>query len=106
MTVREYIEKKNELTLKYAGVKIVPEEQIVDMEPVELGSIPSACPYCLKYYGNDCEGCPMDEAGNNCIDSDSTWMKFVRIMRNEGWLGYRNERDKLVDEYNKSNGFK
>lgn len=115
MTLREYYNKKNDITAKYTGIRIVPENQIVDMEfKQKLGyNASDSCPYCVLYqklcektYETSCEGCPMDKAGNRCKDfmGSNTWSNYQKERKK---LHYNTEKKmkrelrRLVDKWNK-----
>ena len=114
MTVRRFFELKNELVFDAVGITLVPEDQIVDMDPVPLvggDSDADICPYCVLYLEEEfgrrsCEECPMETAGNRCgNNSGSTYTDVA--MRNEeidGIINIPGVRE-LVNQYNKENGF-
>ena len=110
MTIREYIERKNALTLEQTGIVLVPEDQIIDMEPMELSFTnrdAMACPYCTKWVAsqNDCDGCPMQEAGNECAGAvGNTYDQIVESLGNS-LINSLEGLEELIEEYNKSNGF-
>ena len=115
MSVVEFLKRKNEIVKAVTGVILVPEDQIMDIPedertPLDLNDDLSEydflgteyCPYCALYFDNDCEGCPMYEAGNRCIEGIyNTWTKA-----NDIWMEKSTEKDwkklrDLVAEYNK-----
>ena len=110
MTIREYIERKNALTLEQTGIVLVPDDQIIDMEPMRLSfknRDAGACPYCIKWIGfpNDCKGCPMQLAGNECGGPiDNTYDQIVEVLGNP-LIGSLEGLEELIEEYNISNGF-
>lgn len=113
MTVVEYLHRNNALALKYFGVTIVPEDQIVEVEKRKLsaGWSTRSCPYCLVYLcesSDGCKACPMTLAGNRCFDRNSTWNVFSNSLfvkeATNNMEAYYKELEQLIDEFNESNG--
>lgn len=115
MSIVEYLTRKNALALKYFGVIIVPEDQIVEVEKHKLSAEwnTEACPYCLVYLcenSDGCKACPMTLAGNRCSDRNSSWNKFtngrdeVQANSQDTVDQYYKELAQLIDEFNESNG--
>ena len=76
MTVIEYMKRKNEILKEYMGIDfdLVPENQLAECKKVRLYDTSlGSCPYCRVYENNECIGCPMANAGNECTDEKSTW---------------------------------
>ena len=109
MTIREYIERKNALTFKQTGIILVPDDQIIDMEPMRLNfknRDSGACPYCIEWINspNNCDGCPMKEAGNECAVEGDTYDQIVESLGDSLIYGLEG-LEELIEEYNISNGF-
>ncbi len=107
MSVKKFIKKKNKLVKKATGITLVPEDQIEEMPAVQLYisiSDASLCPYCAVYAEQMmCEGCPMLKAGNACGDPNSTYTQVKTAL--PGAIHNIEGMIKLVEKYNKSNGF-
>ncbi len=117
MTVREYIERKNELIKKYTGMILVPEDQIIDMElpkdeTLSINDDRSACPYCFFYFDYyDCSECPMSKAGNCCLNKGSTYQNITRdVERNikprsitDKGASWYEELCELIEQFNEEN---
>ncbi|OQX58597.1 MAG: hypothetical protein B5M52_05165 [Helicobacteraceae bacterium 4484_230] len=73
MTALEYLKAKNDLIERVTGCILIPEDQLVEHEP-DLN-----CTYCTLYY-DKCDGCPMKEAGNGCIDNlETSYAKAAKV---------------------------
>jgi hypothetical protein len=76
MKIIDYITKKNSIIEKYCGVTLIPANQMVDIpekKKLFMDADKYACPYCVAYSANQCKGCPMFEAGNDCHLPTSTY---------------------------------
>ena len=111
MTVREYIKVKNSILEKATGITLVPEDQIIDLEPMPLSldHDGDACPYCLHF--ENCEKCPMKLAHNKCLSSISNTYKEITDQLPTKEIVYKGnsfyqELKYLIEIYNTSNGFK
>jgi len=108
MKVSEYIRRKNDIIEKTTGLVLVPDDQIIDLEPMPLDVYEDgeACPYCIAF--EDCKGCPMKLAGNCCNGiEESTYRQVYKALSGgivQSPLVKKDIRD-LVKEYNESNGF-
>ncbi len=113
MTVSEYIRRKNELFKEKYNMLLVPRNQIIDVDiedtSLNIGSDMGACPYCAKFYYNDCKECPMFEAGNGCKDINSTYSRLIKKIAHKdensttGLVEAKQTIDALealVDQYN------
>ena len=85
MTTTDFLKRKNKILREHLGLTfdLVPESQLTDVpfRWLSIATVADSCPYCQEYLqneGNNCKGCPMDEAGNNCISKeDSTWKRYA-----------------------------
>ncbi len=103
MTVREYIIRKNEIVKKATGHRLVRRDQIIDLEPMPLcvTSDTYACPYCVTFFHNDCEGCPITD---RCSPKGSGYEDVIRAIDYGSICNISGVRE-LITEYNESNGF-
>ena len=107
MTPVEYMHKKNALVKDYTGLILIPEDQIIEVEPRQLyEDDDEICPYCAVFSVYACENCPMKEAGNECvIDSGNTYDRVAEYILHqsspsiESIYGIPGMRE-LVAEYN------
>ena len=113
MKTKTFLRKKNKIVKAVTGLTLVPENQIVDEEPVRLDTYnddtrnlhSGLSPYCIsrtEYIISDCSTCPMHLAGNNCkTEYNSTWeqnqIKWIQLSTTED----QNKLLKLVKKYNK-----
>jgi hypothetical protein len=108
MTVEEYIRKKNEILYDITGITLVPEDQIIDIDPMKLSieSDSKACPYCIEYLFKyeSCKSCPMFLAGNECVVNDNNTYEETRNGLEGSIIKIKKIRD-LIKEYNESNEF-
>ena len=112
MTVTEFMQKKNEILRDITGLTLVPEEQIVEVPKTMLNTDSTdigngdICPYCRIFM--NCNGCPMDIAGNNCDISDNSTYEAVATEYNSlrGTYSFYEEPmiKVLVEQYNKELG--
>ena len=116
MTVTEYIKRKNKIIFDEIGVILVPKSQIAECEQWELNMHSDAdmCPYCLVYNQDgeedNCEGCPMFDAGNSCDsgDWDNTWREVCKELKMEdrgtyyiyNYPKFHQKLENLVNQYN------
>ena len=107
MTVKRYIENKNQAVFDETGETLVPEWQIVDVpkspemidamhtyiheltSPGFNGTLlaNSNCPYCVAFQKGpkrSCEYCPMALANNRCFLKDSSYSKCNAVISAEG----------------------
>ena len=85
----EYLIKKNKIVIEETGLVLVPENQVklIEMKNYQVANFISGldkykgrydltsenCSYCAMFFSDDCEGCPMSEADNCCIDGGSSY---------------------------------
>ena len=114
MKVSDFLRAKNEIILSETGLVLIPEDQIKDFDPMPLygDSDADICPYCTMFIedtmGNrSCEGCPMSEAGNRCMNTiGSTYEKVRTYLMNYGCaISDVSGIGTLVAKYNEENGF-
>ena len=83
MTVVEFLQRKNEIIRDATGISLVPDNQIQKYEHDGFLSMKNdqyACPYCDMFFSNNCIGCPMDTAGNNCTNEYSTYNQVIDVI--------------------------
>ena len=89
MTVIKYIKKKNKIFKEATGITLVPKKYIKEVpvtKPLELTD-GGACPYCVVFYMDSCEGCPLIALnGVNCDDVNGTYRQIKRSLRESGDL--------------------
>jgi hypothetical protein len=100
MTVREYIIEKNKLIYDQLGLILVPEDQIIDIEPMKISEEADylACPYCIKYLF--CHGCPMNKADNNCNNLNSSYGQCVEAANKTNLVQSIKGLPELIAKYN------
>ena len=110
----EFIERKNAILETITGLQLVPTPQISECldeikEPLDVKNDADACPYCRVYYDDDCEGCPMANADNECDTVEgSTYRQMVSALRREYKKKFPNSTNRgsvqIVDYMLYSNG--
>ena len=111
MTPKEFMIEKNKIFFNLTGITLIPKDQLVDIElvPLSTDSASEACPYCMIYnYTDDCTGCPMAEAGNNCKQNIRGTFRRVsdKVIQSGIRFTETPELVNLVVEYNVANSFK
>ena len=113
MTVVELLKEKNKIIREELELDfdLIPESQIMEVEPKYMStqSDMSSCIYCKHFYDNNCEGCPMDEHGNSCMDDESTYNQAFLTKKLSGKSLSKNPKikrrlDELFEVFNESNG--
>lgn len=113
MTVIEFIQRKNAILEDITDIRLVPDDQIIDVEPryLKLKGLTEQskndgliCPYCILYADDDCHGCVMRDKDNECNRSGDATYDMIKENLNEKDIGYIYEIPaivQLVAEYNK-----
>lgn len=86
-----YQDKKNNIVKNHSGLMLIPKRLALSKEQVEdnVDKIvdefrsndslaTSNCLHCCIWHKDNCEGCPYDDAGENCMrKSDSLYERVV-----------------------------
>lgn len=94
MTLIEFFSRKNEIVHKETGLTLIPQDQIIDINPQKIGRLhitnDSGCsPYCIfnVIYDDgfeDCSQCPLEQAGNGCGDKNSSYQRVFHHLIMQG----------------------
>lgn len=110
--------------------EVVHKEELIPHTDTATGFLTlraAVCPYCITYYYNwndgrgyvrsedgtdplpeaesNCPECPMQKAGNGCLEHESSWY-HTSVLWNENCT--KEDSDSLLElikRYNKENGF-
>ncbi len=116
MKVIDFLRKKNELIFMATGLVLIPEDQLVDLPPRQLGTRDDAsiCPYCLVFMNDDmgdCYSCPMNKAFNKCTgwsdveeSNKDTYAEVKYFLSGDPILRIAGVHE-LVKKFNRENGF-
>lgn len=89
--IYDYMQYRQSTFLKYLNINLIPtnlptkfftEDEILKIAD-SIGRVRTpyeykACPYCVVYMDdNGCEGCPMNDADNNCSKISSSYNKIT-----------------------------